>query len=29
MRIVKAFRFRVYPDAAQLARLGRWEGALR
>ena len=29
MRIVKAFRFRVYPDAAQVARLGRWNDALR
>jgi putative transposase len=29
MRIVKAFRFRVYPDAAQIARLGQWESALR
>ena len=29
MRIVKAFRFRVYPDVAQIARLGRWENALR
>jgi putative transposase len=29
MRIVKAFRFRVYPDAAQIARLGQWDSALR
>ena len=29
MKIVKAFRFRVYPDAAQIARLGRWNDALR
>src|ERR1700736_3861783 len=29
MRIVKAFRFRVYPTDAQRARLGRWEDALR
>jgi putative transposase len=27
--IVKSFRFRVYPDAAQIARLGRWDNALR
>jgi putative transposase len=29
MRIVKAFRFRVYPNEQQVARLGRWEDALR
>jgi putative transposase len=29
MKIVKAFRHRVYPDAAQVARLGRWNDALR
>lgn len=29
MRIVKAFRFRVYLDDAQIARLGRWDDALR
>lgn len=29
MKIVKAFRFRVYPNEAQLARLGRWDDALR
>jgi putative transposase len=27
--ISKAFRFRVYPNEQQLARLGQWEGALR
>jgi len=29
VQIVKAFRFRVYPDAAQIARLARWNNALR
>ena len=29
MKIVKALRFRVYPDAAQVARLDRWHDALR
>ena len=29
MQIVKAFRFRVYPTPAQVARLDAWEGALR
>lgn len=29
MKLVQAFRFRVYPSEGQLARLGRWEGALR
>ena len=29
MQILKAFRFRVYPDAAQIARLERWNAALR
>jgi putative transposase len=29
MRIVKAFRFRVYPNEQQVARLGQWENALR
>ena len=29
MRIVKAFRFRVYPDDAQITRLGGWDDALR
>jgi len=29
VKILKTFRFRVYPDAAQIARLGRWNDALR
>ena len=29
MKIVKAFRFRVYPNEQQIARLGRWNDALR
>ena len=29
MQIVKAFRFRVYPTPAQVARLDAWDGALR
>ena len=29
MKIVKAFRFRVYPTEAQVARLARWDDALR
>jgi putative transposase len=29
MKIVKAFRFRVYPTREQVARLGRWNDALR
>src|SRR5208282_3722394 len=29
VQIVKAFRFRVSPDAAQIARLARWNDALR
>jgi putative transposase len=29
VKIVKAFRYRVYPDDAQVARLARWNDALR
>ena len=29
MKTVKAFRYRVYPNEAQLARLARWDSALR
>ena len=29
MKILKAFRYRVYPTDAQIARLGRWNDALR
>jgi|HubBroStandDraft_1064217.scaffolds.fasta_scaffold00958_3 putative transposase len=29
VRTSKAFRFRVYPNAAQVARLGQWESSLR
>ena len=29
MLIYKAFRYRIYPNEAQVARLGRWESALR
>ncbi|RYE80115.1 MAG: transposase, partial [Myxococcales bacterium] len=29
MQVVRAFTYRLYPSAEQLARLMRWEGALR
>ena len=29
VRVIKAFRFRVYPTPAQVERLGRWDSALR
>lgn len=27
--VIKSFRYRVYPSASQVRRLGQWEGALR